>query len=127
MTYAEKLRDPRWQKKRLQVFNRDKWTCRFCGHEERNLQIHHTRYFNDIEPWEYDNTYLITLCHKCHQSETDNRKESDKELSSNFCLIGFSHHDIELISQLIKEDKGKVISFFRHEVFLRYELKHTMK
>lgn len=127
MTYADKLKDPRWQKKRLKVFERDNWKCRFCGNTDRNLQIHHTRYFPEFEPWDYESQYLITLCNKCHQSESDNRKEADKELSSALCQIGFSHYDIALITQLIKEDKGNVINYFRYEVFLRYELKHAQK
>lgn len=28
-TYAEKLKDPRWQKRRLEIFERDDWTCQF--------------------------------------------------------------------------------------------------
>lgn len=34
--YAEKLRDPRWQKLRLQVMERDEWMCEICyDHEPR--------------------------------------------------------------------------------------------
>lgn len=28
--YLAKLRDPRWQKLRLQVFERDEWACQVC-------------------------------------------------------------------------------------------------
>jgi len=31
MTYKEKLLDPRWQKKRLEVLERDGWACRALG------------------------------------------------------------------------------------------------
>lgn len=64
MTYSEKLRDPRWQKKRLQILNRDKFKCVYCGDKETELQIHHLKYSG--EPWEADNKLLITLCKECH-------------------------------------------------------------
>lgn len=67
--YAEKLRDPRWQKKRLEVFNRDKWSCCLCGDDESTLSVHHKVYENGKEPWDYDNDYLMTLCQPCHEIE----------------------------------------------------------
>ena len=68
-TYAEKLRDPRWQKKRLEVFERDEWTCRGCGECDKTLNVHHRYYLSGIEPWEYEIESLITYCNECHESE----------------------------------------------------------
>lgn len=65
-SYSEKLRDPRWQKKRLEIMQRDKWTCQFCGDKEANLQIHHIRYIRSMAPWDYENFDLQTLCELCH-------------------------------------------------------------
>lgn len=64
MKYSEKLKDPRWQKKRLEILERDKWTCQFCDDTETELQIHHLKYFG--EPWEAPPTDLITVCKCCH-------------------------------------------------------------
>jgi 5-methylcytosine-specific restriction endonuclease McrA len=64
ISYSEKLRDPRWQKKRLQVLERAGWICQVCGTGEQELQVHHPRYVNCREPWQYDN--LISLCASCH-------------------------------------------------------------
>ena len=66
--YFEKLKDPRWQKKRLEILERDKWTCRYCGEKERKLHVHHLFYIPKTEPWEIHNGFLITLCDKCHGS-----------------------------------------------------------
>jgi hypothetical protein len=66
MTYSEKLRDPRWQRKRLQVLVRDGFRCVACNHDKENLQIHHKKYFRGKDPWDYDNQYLETLCATCH-------------------------------------------------------------
>lgn len=65
MNYSEKLKDYRWQEKRLVILERDGGCCRNCG-EVENLQIHHTIYFKNTEPWDYDNDFLLTLCRTCH-------------------------------------------------------------
>jgi len=65
-TYAEKLKDPRWQKKRLQILDRDEWTCKLCGDTETQLHIHHFYYHRDKEPWEYEIQDLTTYCKHCH-------------------------------------------------------------
>lgn len=67
-TYAEKLRDPRWQKKRLEIFARDNFTCKVCGDDKNTLHVHHKEY-NGCEPWEYDNSLLDTICADCHLKE----------------------------------------------------------
>lgn len=65
MTYAEKLRDPRWQKLRLKILERDKWKCCACGDDTKNLQVHHL-YYAKLDPWEYPTECYQTLCEDCH-------------------------------------------------------------
>lgn len=67
--YSEKLRDPRWQKKRLEIFERDRFTCQSCDRNDITLSVHH-KYYNDCEPWEYPNDALQTLCEVCHNTVT---------------------------------------------------------
>lgn len=69
MTYSEKLRDPRWQKKRLEILQRDDFTCQSCKSKKKTLHIHHTHYESLKEPWNYPNKQLITLCDDCHAKE----------------------------------------------------------
>jgi hypothetical protein len=64
MNYKEKLRDPRWQKKRLEILKRDKWKCKLCKDEKTELHVHHINYTG--EPWEAPNSDLVTLCAHCH-------------------------------------------------------------
>lgn len=66
-TYFEKLKDPRWQKKRLEVFERDNFKCTNCGSSEKTLHVHHGYYTSDTEPWEYNIKSLHTVCWECPQ------------------------------------------------------------
>ena len=62
--YFQKLKDPRWQKLRLEIFNRDEFSCQYCGDTENTLNVHHLSYNGN--PWETDESLLITLCEDCH-------------------------------------------------------------
>lgn len=66
-TYSEKLRNPKWQKRRLEILNRDHWTCQLCGDKETTLHVHHN-YYNG-NPWDAKDAGLITLCEDCHKIE----------------------------------------------------------
>jgi hypothetical protein len=67
-SYSEKLRDPRWQKKRLEIMQRDGFKCSECCDEKSTLHVHHTRYLKETEPWDYPNCLLTTLCEACHEA-----------------------------------------------------------
>lgn len=69
ITYTQKLKDPRWQRKRLQVLQRDSWACLRCKNDQATLHVHHKFYTKGLEPWEYADSELETLCEKCHQEE----------------------------------------------------------
>lgn len=71
-TYLAKLRDPRWQKKRLQVLDSANWQCEMCGDNESTLNVHHKQYFKGRDPWEYDRDQLAALCEHCHLTAHEN-------------------------------------------------------
>jgi 5-methylcytosine-specific restriction endonuclease McrA len=98
MTYSEKLRSPRWQKKRLEILDRDGWACVCCGTKEKNLQVHHVVY-RKIDPWDYPNYLLQTLCEDCHsirQELTD--KASD---ALRIALMKIPTQRLELVAKSI--------------------------
>jgi len=68
-SYPKKLRHPLWQKKRLEILNRDGWKCACCKEDQEMLFVHHIVYHYKAKPWEYDNSELITFCDKCHKFE----------------------------------------------------------
>jgi hypothetical protein len=67
--YSELLKDPRWQKKRLEILERDNWKCVMCGDDKSTLHVHHKWYANGLKPWEYKGPSLATLCCSCHDLE----------------------------------------------------------
>ena len=73
--YSQKLRDPRWQKKRLEVMEKANWKCERCNASDKELQVHHGFYEFGREPWDYETCALWCLCKPCHDTVTDLKKE----------------------------------------------------
>jgi len=67
--YAAKLEDVRWKLRRLEILERDKFTCQQCEGGGGTIQVHHLRYEADRDPWDYPDDALITLCRRCHELE----------------------------------------------------------
>ena len=84
MKYSDKLKDPRWQKRRLEILQRDNWACVLCGDKESTLNVHHWSYSPGIEPWGYPDENLSTLCTNCHDAETEYRRGFEDELLGVF-------------------------------------------
>lgn len=64
----EQYKDPRWQKRRLQIMERDKFGCQSCGLTGRTLNVHHFVYKRGKDIWDYKDDELITLCNECHEA-----------------------------------------------------------
>lgn len=67
--YWELLRDPRWQRKRLEVMERENFTCQGCEATDKTLNVHHKIYRKGAMPWEYPEHELRCLCEECHEEE----------------------------------------------------------
>ena len=74
------IRRPRLQRRltRLEVFNRDNYTCQYCGHRSKELTIDHVvpKRLGGTTSWEN----LVCCCRKC------NTKKGDKTLQK----VGFA-------------------------------------
>jgi hypothetical protein len=66
-TYWEKLRDPRWQKRRLEVMSAAGFKCHQCSDSSTTLNVHHKIYHKGHAPWEYEDKELVCLCEPCHE------------------------------------------------------------
>lgn len=73
--YWQRLLDPRWQQKRLEILRRDNFTCHLCFEPDKTLHVHHFLYRKNAEPWEYPDHELVTLCEECHEEEEERRTE----------------------------------------------------
>ena len=88
-TYSEKLKDPQWQKRRLEIMARDGFTCQYCAASDKALSVHHLYYVSNREPWNYPGWSLITICNDCHRSEhlnSDQREEMWESAVSHFAV-----------------------------------------
>lgn len=71
--YHALLKNPRWFLKRKSILTRDGYKCRNCG-DTNALHVHHRQYHvvrstGEFKlPWKYKDSFLITLCYKCHQA-----------------------------------------------------------
>ena len=94
-SYAEYFKDPKWQKKRLEVMQRDNFQCIVCGDDSKTLNVHHVEYIEARKPWEYDDKYLWTLCEYCH-SEEHRCKELIKDILHDMRISGLPNKQIAL-------------------------------
>lgn len=100
MTYADQLKSPKWQKKRLEIMERDNFTCTSCGDTESQFHVHHGYYEKGLMLWEYNNDTLHTLCFGCH-SEAHSVLNVLKEQIGELELV--SLYDLMYLLDLIKE------------------------
>jgi hypothetical protein len=97
--YADKLRDPRWQRRRLEIMQRDYWRCTKCRDKESTLHVHHRYYLRGTEPWEYPPDAFMTLCERCHTLETQTRGEAERQLLLALCKAGVLAKDVHQIAE----------------------------
>lgn len=90
-SYSDRLKDPRWQRKRLETLDSQGWECQKCGSKDDTLHVHHNYYLRGKEPWEYSSEQLTVLCEDCHGEVESLIKELHESLSF------FSLGEIEFI------------------------------
>lgn len=113
MTYAEKLKDPRWQKKRLEILQRDGFSCQFCGDTETELHVHHKEYSG--EPWEADNDNLQTLCKHCHSCVEQMKDFVSKPIGALKEPYGDKYKSISIIVNRPTGGKGIIVFLYNDE------------
>ncbi len=103
-TYWQKLQDPRWQKKRAEILQRDKYTCRDCEATDKTLHVHHCAY-DRREPWEIGDELLLTVCKDCHESRQALENDAKRALGMLFARLCNAHDDDLLktfVTQLVQ-------------------------
>lgn len=142
-TYSEKLKHPRWQKKRLEILQRDRFRCRLCGDEETTLHIHHLTYVGD--PWEAPLDQLITLCQHCHSIVETKKIDPVTDLSAiksvdsdgdafvfifdtenRICLFGIEQNKPPVLVVGITDRRLKQLVHFIINYWLKNNLEHNL-
>lgn len=99
-SYAEKLKDPRWQKKRLEIMERDEFTCLSCGDKDKELHVHHLSYRRGADVWDYNNDELITLCKDCHKEITDIKRKIYKSVDAGCFFVERAEATFDIVDKL---------------------------
>lgn len=100
--YTEKFKDPRWQKKRLEILERDEWECKICLEDSITLNVHHKYYDYGKDPWEYPSIAFSTICEHCHYKEKVNMRDAIKDLEDTLKRTGFLSADIQSLRAAIE-------------------------
>jgi 5-methylcytosine-specific restriction endonuclease McrA len=77
-TWKVQREDPRWQKKKAEICERDNWTCKMCGDTDSQLSVHHSFYMPRRAIWDYPNKSLHCLCWSCHQKAQSTKEALDE-------------------------------------------------
>jgi len=102
--YKEQYLDPRWQKKRLEILERDNWACEYCSSQDKTLHVHHKAYITGKDVWDYPNNLLVTLCEECHKKEKYSMDKAIIELTNLFKKNFLSGH-IHIIAEYMQDFK----------------------
>lgn len=104
MSYADQLKHPNWQRKRLEVLEAHDFTCLECGSKEKTLHVHHKQYIKGRMAWDYESDNFEALCEDCHK-EAHDRKELLTRVIAQFpssmhdvlaaLLVGFGHEYVD--------------------------------
>lgn len=117
ISYSEQLKDPCWQKKRLEVMQRDGFRCQHCLSEDRELQIHHLVYHKGAKAWEYDNNELVTLCRRCHEIETEENSETYDYFKTLVNQFKKSKLSLSVLNSILGQLSEFLYSFNKNEEY----------
>lgn len=117
--YYQLLRDPRWQRKRLEVMQRAEFKCEECHSSEDTLNVHHRYYVAHRLPWEYPDFCFQCLCEKCHTSKIECCEDDRREGN---CMFAEWEQGLNYFRDNIQEaagicNSGQVLDFQSLEAF----------
>ena len=108
MTYQDQIKSPKWQKKRLEILERDDFTCQSCGMNDVQLHVHHLAYHKDKMIWEYPDELLTTQCENCHADITSKISELKSTIQSKMISIDHATEYYNTIKLILEFDFYKL-------------------
>lgn len=112
--FFAQYKDPRWQKKRLQVMERDGFMCRSCQDTGTTLNVHHAvPYRKDTKPWEYEDDELITLCEDCHKKISEIVKDCTSIILGRCWCIDSAMETYRIIERIDGMNPWQLLSVWK--------------
>ena len=109
--YSLLLNNPLWQRKRLEIMQRDNFSCCICGSNTNTLNVHHRYYESDKFPWEYPDDCFLTVCVNCHQEFHDKKTEDTEYHTGIYCVCCHIEINNQNCSTL-----GRIGDIYRYEI-----------
>lgn len=109
MSYSKKLQNPLWQKKRLEILQRDNFECTLCGSKDKELHVHHRWYQFGKEIWDYPDINFQTLCYECHEHIEMCIKSSTSDMQVMVRRTPIAQDDYDVFCRLLlhlSEEEG---------------------
>jgi hypothetical protein len=102
LSFAEQIKHPNWQKKRLEVLESAGWECENCGVKDVTLNVHHKQYVKGRMYWEYDRHELECLCEDCHKDHHQTQDAlkallAEVDVSEAFAVVAGWHEHSDWI------------------------------
>lgn len=115
-TYKEKLSDPRWQKKRLEVFSNSNFSCDLCLDEKSELHVHHKEYIKDKDIWDYDDSNFQSLCFACHDVVGKSKNEIISCVKNDKYIFSINSMFIVSLYSIVNKNTIYHFSFHAKEI-----------
>jgi hypothetical protein len=76
--------------------------CLFCRDTTTTLHVHHRYYETNVEPWDYPLEAFLTLCAPCHQEETLEMRNAEREVLQGLKMAGFTSLEFVILALALR-------------------------
>jgi 5-methylcytosine-specific restriction endonuclease McrA len=104
MNYKEQYSNPLWQKKRLFVLEGHNWSCCICDEKKKTLHVHHKKYIDGRNIWDYEYDDLTVLCDDCHKKIHEAISNITTKINENIPLL-----DLTTLNDIVKSIEGIIL------------------
>lgn len=110
LSYAELLNQPEWKQKHLEILERDNFKCRKCDDGEISLKVHRRFYTYRLNPWDYPNDSLETLCNHCHKKIHKAMRDCKIKLGKVLAQVPMGRFTMTTIESTLLDEEGNEIA-----------------
>ena len=124
-SFRKQLKDPRWEKRRIELLENVQWRCQLCGNQKEELHVHHSYYEKGKAPWDYPNAPQIVLCHTC-DAERTHKPDFMKYHEARFVFEFIGENLEKIATDLAIVGRGRRHEDMRRHVDRYWELKKNL-